>query len=720
MSLNGKITIAISSDFLSAFSEIPRKEQKRVREFVEAFKQDPEAPRFNYEKIKGAVDKNIRSVRIDHEYRGIVLKPEQGNVYLLLWVDSHDRAYSWAVTKSFNINPVTGSIQVVDLSTEDVLPKDDEKLSSFLFGSYTDKDLIQISVPEVLIPLVRSVTDDIALDKIEPHLPQEAYESLFMLAAGEEIEDIKHDIKKNKLDADLRIDDFEKALNNLDTKRRFHVVEEELELAEILNWPLEKWRVFLHPSQYKIVRKVYNGPARVLGGAGTGKTVVAMHRAKFLAEQVWTNTNNRILFTTFTRNLASDIQENLKKICSDSVLRRIEVINLDAWVAHLLKKNGYKSRIMYENELRPIWENVLNEIPEGINLDRSFFHHEWEKVIQHNGISTLDEYLHVPRIGLGKRLDRATRRRIWPIFEEYRSQLTHHGYKESIDAIRDARSLLINAGDILPYNSIIVDESQDLSKEAFKLIRQMIPLSRTNIYCDLFIVGDSHQRIYSHKIVLSHCGINIIGRGNKLKINYRTTEETRRWSVNLLKGLSFDDLDGGNDNQKGYKSLLHGSEPSLNFFSGFSDEIKYIMSFIKQMVDMGEPMRSICLVVRTNEMLKQYEGALKSNDIPTFTIKRNYSESTSPPGVRLATMHRVKGLEFNYVIIAAVNDGLVPFINTRRHTQSKIELQEVETRERCLLYVAATRAKKELLVTSFGKASKLIEAHDPKDVRSSL
>jgi len=714
MSLKGKITIAISSDFLSAFSEIPRKEQKRVREFVEAFKQDPEASRFNYEKINGAIDKNIRSVRIDHEYRGIVLKPHQGNVYMLLWVDAHDKAYSWAVNKSFSINPETGSIQVIDLSAEEILPKDEKELSPFLFDSYSDEDLIQLSVPEVLIPLVRSVKDDFALDKIEPHLPQEAYESLFMLAAGEELENIKQEIMKNKIDSEIKTDDFEKALDNLDTKRRFHVVEEELELAEILNWPLEKWRVFLHPSQYKIVRKTYNGPVRVLGGAGTGKTVVAMHRSKFLAEHVWTKSNNRILFTTYTKNLAADIQENLKKICTEPALNKIEVINLDAWVAHFLKKNGYKFRIVYENELEPIWEDVLNEVPGEIDLDRSFFLNEWEKVIQHNGISTLDEYLHVPRIGLGKRLDRATRRKIWPIFEEYRSQLLYHGYKESIDAIRDARNLLISAGDILPYNSIIVDESQDLSKEAFKLIRQMIPLSRSNISNDLFIVGDSHQRIYSHKIVLSHCGINIIGRGNKLKINYRTTEETRRWSVSLLKGLSFDDLDGGIDNQKGYKSLLHGSEPSLNFFSGFSDEIKHIMSFIKQIVDMGEPMRSICLVVRTNEMLKQYEGALKSNDIQTFTIRRSYSESASPPGVRLATMHRVKGLEFNYVIIAAVNDGLVPFINTRRHTQSKNELHEVETRERCLLYVAATRAKKELLVTSFGKASRFLDLDEPK------
>ena len=706
MNLRNKITIAISSDFLSAFSEIPKKEQKKVREFVEAFKKNPQAPRFNYEKINAASDKNIRSVRINHVYRGIILKPEVGNVYMLLWVDSHDEAYAWAMNKSFDINPQTGGIQIVDTSVKNI-DKSEEIKDVALFSSFSNKDLINIGVPEVLLPLVRSVIDEKGLDNIEKHLPGEVYEALFLLAAGDSIKEIKASLNNHK--SDISTNDFAKALDNPDSKRRFHVVENEIELAEILNWPLEKWRVFLHPSQQKIVQRNYNGPARVLGGAGTGKTVVAIHRAKFLLENIWTESNERILFTTFTKNLANDIRENLKKICSDDILKRIDVINLDAWVVNFLNKNNYKYRVAIEKDLKPIWDDVLNEIPEDLNLTASFYKNEWKRVIQANGVTNLREYYRVARIGMRKRLNRTTRKRIWPIFEEYRAQLQYHGYKELTDAIRDARIILENSGDILPYRSILVDESQDFSKEAFKLIRQMIPISRENKTNDIFLVGDSHQRIYNHKVVLSHCGINIMGRGNKLKINYRTTEETRKWSINLLKGLSFDDLDGGEDNLKGYKSLLHGAAPLIKHFTGFGDDARYLVEYIKNLIATGEEVNSICLVARTNEMLRQYEGALKFENIPTFTIRHQYSESKSQRGIRLATMHRVKGLEFNHVIIVAVNKNIVPPVFLIKDADSDQDLAELEKRERCLLYVAATRAKKSLLITSFGKSSKFLD-----------
>jgi len=709
MNPDSKIKIAISSEFLSAFTRIPKKEQRRVREFIEAFKQDPTASRFNYEKIKGAYDKNIRSVRIDHVYRGIVLKPQSGRVYMLLWVDTHDEAYEWAADKSFNINPYTGSIQVLDISSiEAEKEKKDIDHDNGIFKTYSDKDLLYLGVPEPLLPAIRRIANEDDLDAIEPHLPQEAYEALFMLAAGEEIDIIKADLEQNKRTPVIEKEDFDTALDNLDSQRRFYVVEGELELAEVLNWPLEKWRVFLHPSQRKLVERHFNGSARVLGGAGTGKTVVAMHRAKYLAEQVWKDKNDRILFTTFTRNLASDIAENLKKICSEATLSKIEIVNLDAWVMGFLKRKGYNYRIIYENEQNALWQDIANEMPQDSGYSLSFIKREWQQVIQPNGIFKPTDYFHTPRIGRRTRLSRSERKNIWPLFVSYRSLLDHHGYKEPADAMRDARIILEQEGDILAYRSIIIDESQDMDKEAFKLIRQMIPctIERPN---DLFIVGDAHQRIYARKVVLKHCGINIMGRGHKLRINYRTTEETRKWADKLLTGISFDDLDGNEDKQVIYRSLLHGPEPSIKHFSSFGVEIKYIIQHVKSILETGENSRNICLIARTNEMLKQYEGALKANDIHTFTIRRNYSESDSPPGIRLATMHRVKGLEFNYVIIAAVNDKIIPLLTTGAGELTDVAKAEHEKMERCLLYVAATRAKIELLITSFGNKSRFLE-----------
>ncbi|KPA17735.1 DNA helicase UvrD, partial [Candidatus Magnetomorum sp. HK-1] len=225
---------------------------------------------------------------------------------------------------------------------------------------------------------------------------------------------------------------------------------------------------------------------------------------------------------------------------------------------------------------------------------------------------------------------------------------------------------------------------------------------------DIFIVGDAHQRIYRHKIVLGQCGINIKGRGKRLKINYRTTEENRRWAVNLLKGIKIDDLDGGKDNQKGYKSLIHGVVPKIKHLKSFQNEIDFIIQYLNDITKQGGAVNEVCLVSRTHDLLKQYETALKNKGIDSYFIRRSEAEDRKKSGVRLATMHRVKGLEFDRVIIAGVNDGILPLKGGWAETSDTVIQKETETHERVLLYVSATRAKKEVVVTSFGKASKFL------------
>ena len=420
------------------------------------------------------------------------------------------------------------------------------------------------------------------------------------------------------------------ALENPDTKRRFFVAEDDLILQEILMAPLEKWRVFLHPSQRSLVERNWNGPVRVLGGAGTGKTVVAIHRAKWLVENAFTEENDKILFTTFTRNLAADIKENLSKICTDKLMRRIEVVNLDRWVSGFLRKNGYTYTIDYGERTQPLWEKALTLAPDDLGYDDGFYREEWERIIQPQAIFSFNDYLKAPRVGRGIRLSRQNRKAIWPVFEEYRVLLNENNLRE-------------------------VDEAQDMSASAFRLIRQMIPGPEKKN--DLFIVGDAHQRIYRHKVILEKCGINIRGRGKRLRINYRTTEENRRWVVGLLEGGALNE---------------------------------------------------VCLLARTHDLLKQYEGALKAKGKEIYFVKRSEAEDRRKQGLRLATMHRVKGLEFDRVIIAGVNDGIVPLEGEWTKTSDSVIQNEGETHERALLYVAATRAKKDVVVTSFGKPSQFL------------
>lgn len=702
------IKVAISSDFLKAFSLIPHKQQSKVREFVEKFRMNPAAAAINYEKIQQCKDPNLRSVRIDNTYRGIVLKPEVGNVFLLLWVDHHDKAYQWAENRVFSIHPETGSLQVVDIQQVAARPSPDDtaREEKGLFHDLKDNHLLQLGVPEAFLPLVRGIKNEDDLDRHEAVLPQEAYEALFLYAAGYSIEDVLREVEKQEVEKEVDTGDFIKALENPDTMRRFHVVEDALELAEILNAPLEQWRVFLHPSQRKIVEKHANGPVRVLGGAGTGKTVCAMHRARHLAQNVFKAEGDRILFTTFTRNLAADIRENLRKICPVDVLKRIEVVNLDAWVTQFLKKNGYEHTIVYEDDTRDCWTNALNVAPKGLDLPEAFYRDEWEQIIQTQGISSGDDYMKASRLGRGRKLNRVERKAIWPVFEEYRAQLNEKGYKEAIDAIRDARVILQSKGSVLPYKAVIVDEGQDMGAEAFKLIRQMIPADGS--MNDIFIVGDGHQRIYRHKVVLGQCGINIKGRSHKLRINYRTTDETRKWAVKLLEGRKIDDLDAGVDDQKGYKALLHGNPPQVVNLPSMAEETDFIVKHLKQLESEGVPINSVCLVCRTHGLLVQYEAALQSAGFTTYLIKRSAAENRSTPGLRLATMHRVKGLEFDHLIIAGVNEGIVPLQMVLEGQDNPLAVEENELRERALLYVAATRAKKNVLVTSFGKKSRLI------------
>jgi len=257
-----------------------------------------------------------------------------------------------------------------------------------------------------------------------------------------------------------------------------------------------------------------------------------------------------------------------------------------------------------------------------------------------------------------------------------------------------------------PFAHIVVDEAQDMGIQAFMLIRALLPKDADQP-C-LFIVGDAHQRIYRHKVVLSRCCIDIRGRGKKLKINYRTTDETRRWAVRLLEGVSIDDLDDDSDDNSGYRSLLHGIDPRLEHYKTFEQEVAGICAHIKDIESQGEPLNGCCLVVRTNDLVEQYEAALKAKGIQTYRVHRTEAEDRRSPGVRVATMHRVKGLEFDHVIIASVRDGVVPLNVADMGSDDPVVRREAEVHERALLYVAATRAKKDVMVTGFGKPSALM------------
>ena len=693
--------VAISSDFFTALSKLPKTQLNKTIKLVEKFKNNPKSTGLNYEKLHFA--KNMYSIRVDGAYRCIVMSPDNNDVYILLWVDNHDEAYDWAKKHKCMVNSQTGSLEIIQTTHEvkEIMLEKDENNETF-FSKFKDKELLKLGVNEELLEYVKLIDTEDDLDNFRKHITEEIYEALFYLLSGDSYNEVYNYLYQDNT-TDINKDDFNTALENDSSKRSFYVVEEgDDELMNMLNAPLEQWRVFLHPTQRKLVEKEYNGSVRVLGGAGTGKTVVAMHRAKHLASQINLFENKKILFTTYTKNLAIDISENLKKICDEDTLSRIEVKNLDQWVYEFLVKHGYKNEIVYSNKTDYLWEHALTSKPTELDLADSFFKEEWERVIQDNGVSTLKDYIKVSRVGRGTRLSRTQRKLIWEVFEEYKLLLSTKNYKEPSDAMRDVRILLKNNEQDSTYAHIIIDEAQDFNAEAFRLIRDMVNESKN----DIFIVGDAHQRIYGHKVVLGQCGINIRGRSKKLKLNYRTTDEIRKWSIALLNGEKIDDMNDGIDSNSDYKSLYHGPNPMVKSFENYEDEVNFIDSYIKELKQEDENSR-ICIVARTQKIIDSYNSYFTDKNISTVKISRNTKDSISNNEIRLATMHRVKGLDFDHVIIASMNDGIVPLNIDDKSEEQQIEDEKL-LREKSIVFVAATRAKKSLLITSYGDKSSFL------------
>ena len=692
--------VAISADFLTAFAALPRQIQGKVTEFINKFRNNPQSPGINYEKINGGLDKKIWSVRIDDTYRGITVRQPETGVYLLLWVDHHDEAYAWARNKKCQINPKTGAIQVFDIVTTPVVEPAAQDF--VLFAELTDEGLIELGVPEEQIPFVRSIGDAQEFYTKKGSFASDTFEALSWVVEGIPVDEVIELFKEEK-EGSKPAENLADALESPLSLKSFVVVEGEEELRRIMAEPLEKWRVFLHPTQRKIVNKNYSGSVRVLGGAGTGKTVVAMHRAKHLAAGL--KDKERILFTTYTANLASDIKDNLRKICTLDEIRRIDVINLDAWVSQFLREHGYPAEIAYDEKADNLWEEAVTGTDFSGEFPVSFYEEEYNRVVVAQEAFSLEKYVKASRTGRGTRLDRKKRMQIWKVFEAYQNLMKENQVRDINTAMYECRLLIEKTSSETRYRHVIVDEGQDLSANAFRLLRSIAGEEHEN---DIFIVGDAHQRIYKNKAALSKCGINIRGRSSVLRINYRTTEEIRKAAFALLNGISFDDLDDSFDTGDRCQSLTHGSVPEIIATANANEEFEAILAKIKGLIDGGVSAKNICVVARTHKLLDDYIAHFTSSGIRCYEIKGNKADDRGLDGIRVATMHRVKGLEFQYVFVVAANNRIIPLASAIDHTDSVSE-QETMTAEKCLLYVALTRAQKGAYISGYGKMSEFLQ-----------
>lgn len=732
--MTSHVEIAFFDRFLPALQELPSGVQRKTNAFIKKFRTDPKSSGINFERINNAANPQYRSVRIDKAYRAILLMPDSGNQYVLLWVDHHDDAYAWAVRTQVRINPRTSVLQVYPiLRSEDVevdgsgdavyrsperknlepssQPEPDAEASpSGPLFSLDGAQLTGVGVPETHVGLVERLASRAALDGVKTLLPVEAYEALALFADGMDWDEVWEVYGPSAEPVDP--DNLAASLSRPGSQRQFRVVESEQELARMLEEPLAKWRVFLHPSQRRLVDGDRNGPVRVTGGAGTGKTVVAMHRAVRLARLAGPTDRPSVMFLTYNTNLAKDIASHMAELAEPDVVSRIEVVNIDAWIWRVLTSTGSRAKLCTDRALDDMLDAALTgtgvqhsvRVDDSGDLPRSFFTEEWARVILPQGIHDRDRYLEADRIGRGVALSRRQRAGLWPVFDALRKALADGGWIVRHDAMLDMRDRLAAGKLDAGCRHVVVDETQDMGAEVLQLVRAMVPEGKN----DLFFVGDGRQRIFGRAAVMKHCGIHIVGRSHKLRINYRTTEEIRRFAIALMDGVAVDDLDGGADTGREYLSLTNGPVPILEGADDEAAEIALVANRLDTLSADAIPLESCCVMLRTTRLRDRFAEGLRNQGIRTVVLGRE-ADNPEVPGVRVANMHRVKGLEFQHVFMAAMSDGVIPNTTALRSTADKTERRVIEQGERALAHVCATRAIASLTISWHGKPSEFIE-----------
>ena len=711
---------AIDKKFFDSVNKLGREAGRLIDSFIVKFMREGVTGGMNFEKVKGSYKKLLRTVRVNDNYRVVLVLDEKSNA-VLLYAGEHEDAYRWAERRGCEVNARTGELQVFTVELEEAAPKSAPRsqpaAAARLFETRpTDRELLELGVPEAQLPQVRQIADEYNLLAHEESFPQGVFDILLQVADGKPVPELLEQLRAEQPEQKPAGDNVADAIeSNLASQGQFVFVSNEEELNAVRNASLAKWRVYLHASQRKIVQKRVNGPIKVLGGAGTGKTVVAMHRAKFLLEKVYVN-GERLLFTTFTRNLCADIRKLLASICSEATMARIDVVNLDQWALGYLRKQGIAvNPILAVDRRRELMEKALGRAAYDGPQDVSFFLHEWEQVVLANQIAAEAEYLRVPRIGQGTRVPGKDRKAIWSVFEQYRAILRSQKMMEPDEIMDSAARLVAKDTGARNYASVIVDETQDFSMPALRLVCALSGNRYDSSRPDsLTLVGDAHQRIYGRRAVLNKCGINVRGRSSKLYLNYRSTEQIRRLAVALLEGVPVDDLDGESDNNKGYHSLVVGTKPEMVRFDGFEEEMDAVAAKLKAWAT--EDKRSLCdyaVLCRIKDEAFAVGKALRRRGLDSLEIKTEEDEEIEKDAVHLATMHRAKGLEFVGVVLPRLNDGVWPLKPAGFDGMDRVSQRAHLAGELSLLYVAITRAMNRVLLSGVGALPEALELLNP-------
>lgn len=686
----------ISDTFTDSLNRLTNDEQKAVKTTAFDMQLNPENPGLNFHKLDRARDKNFWSVYVNMDIRLIVHKTT-GSL-MLCYVDHHDKAYSWAERRKLEIHPKTGAAQLVEIREkvkeimvpvyiqQEVVEETKAATSKKLvFSKIPDEVFLSYGVPEEWILDVKSATEDTLLT-LTDHLPYEAAEALLELATGGNPKPIQPVEVDNPFD-------------HPDAQRRFRVMTNSEELSLALDFPWEKWTIFLHPDQRQLVERKYTGSFRVSGSAGTGKTIVALHRAAFLAR---TNPDARILLTTFSDTLANVLQNKLNRLLRSEphLAERIDVYSLNAIGSRLYNKLiGSVSLVSSE-----ILNDIIKEASESVSGHKFRYHFlksEWEEIVDGWQLKSWEEYRDVVRLGRKTRMSVEQRKVLWDIFEHVRSGLKERKLFSYADLFNDLTRKVLNTEHSI-FDFAVVDEAQDIS--VFHL-RFFAALGKYRPDA-LFFAGDLGQRIFQQPFSWKSQGIDIRGRSRTLHVNYRTSHQIRTQADKLLNPVLVD-VDGNTEDRSNTVSVFNGPLPIIKSLKNEIEEIEIVSKWIQKQINEGIQVHELGLFVRSEAQLYRAESAVTKSGL-SFKVLDN-KVSTVIGSVSICTMHLAKGLEFKAVAIMACDDEVIPLQSRIESVGDDADLLEVYETERHLLYVACTRARDCLLITGIEPTSEFLD-----------
>lgn len=724
--------------------------KKKAYAFLEKLTEDDTAPGLHIEPIHNSADARVRTGRVDQGYRAVLFKVPQGQsvVYVFHGIWPHDQAIDVAKRTVLKLNPVNGISEIITVSPTapeqepqsaplelrevhepERLGAPDETApaaSPLLVGrGVTRTDLVsELGIGEALADASLAALDEDALLALLADAVEWQGLALLELASGHSVAQVKEAFSLATAEAEPEASEEERLLKGLQhpaAQISFTWIESNDELRRVVEGgDFGAWRVFLHPEQRKYVERSYGGPFRLAGGAGTGKTVVLLHRARQLAQA---NPHARIVVTTFTVNLANQMRTDLSRLDPDLTLAGalggagVHVSGIDALANAVLKRAGADIAVDAEAVLgvasasvkgrtpNSAWQAAIDDaggsLPDALRSD-AFFRAEYAAVVLPNLITDRQAYFTVRRPGRGVALDRAKRAAVWGVIESYRARARIDGTVDFTEAaaLAAAHRRRVGPQDGYLADHVLVDEGQDLSPGHWQLLRALVGEGSN----DLFIAEDSHQRIYGQRLVLSHYGIRIVGRSQRLTLNYRTTAQNLAWAVGVLAGAKFVDLEEGAEQSADYRSARSGPVPALYPCADLSAELDQAAKIVEGWADGGVAPETVAVLVRDSIQRDRVVAALAERGVGVRPVDRGAIKAGQPV---VMTMHRAKGTEFSRVLLFGVSQDAIPS-PVRDETYSPDAVAEALLRERSLLYVAATRARDELAVSWSGQPSEFL------------